>query len=50
MAWLLDDCSELRSMENTHASHCGPTKSILDFGSVEGRKGGGEGGGGGGGE
>ena len=35
MAWLLDDCIELKSMENTHASHCGPTKSTLDFGSVE---------------
>ena len=32
---LLDDYSELRSMENTHAGHCGPTKSTIDLGSVE---------------
>jgi len=35
MTWLLDDCSELMSMENTHVSHCKPTKSTIDFGSVE---------------
>ena len=31
LAWLPDDCGELRSMENTHASHCGPTKSIISM-------------------
>ena len=35
MAWVTDDCSELRSMVSTNASHCGPIKSTLDFGSVE---------------
>ena len=29
-----NDCSELRSLENTHASHCRPTKSTFDFGSA----------------